>query len=962
MKLYLCQKNLTMNSRVFSIIVVFILISYSTDLLGQGNNNGTIDGIEEMVARKEYMVPMPDGARLATDVFLPILQDNLTVSFDLFGTQVSLQVAEKGTQYYYYPGNPDPWQMPIVFTRTPYNKSDPTQGQIEAVLGYCGIVQDMRGRYASEGVYLPMYSDSWDKNPYITNPGGGHPLDKTPNKEANSHEDGYHTLQWIINDLRWDTNNNGQIDSLDRKICNGNVGMLGASALGNSQYQLAGAHKIDPNQPGLKALVPIVASAEHYHATGHHNGVYRERIIDGWLRGQVERYNFVNDPTDTSVYNGIHSLQDYGPNVLTSRDAAEIAIDAWAVLDAAHYPHSELRPVMDMSRATLDANGNPMRNGPVSRYTFLDVPMYHLTGWWDIFTDGQIQTWQYILKELKTQNRYYQKLILGPWAHQTIGSRTTGDVTYKENVADVLGVNFEDLSTSNIADAGKSELITWFRKLLGEPTVILPPIDKWQPAGPLGEVKIPGDTFTVTFTEFFNFMNGTGPLNNFPVRIKNAFSDTNQVQYITIPATGQSFFGDTSGQPLPPPANIELDASKPNGMKPVRFYVIGPNGNDPYDGQNGNPAVGNYWYEADTFPIPSIITPKPLYLHQNGTVDFKAPTTNEGVLSYTNDPNDPVITTGGNNMIVYTPDMSRTSQGQMDLANPSWKTKTMDRPDVLQFESGVIPDSVSIIGEPIAILYAKSKPVSSLFADVSNVDFIVRIIDVCPDGRELFVSEGAMNICARDYARAYAEDKWLISNEAVDTIKWSNAKSDSIYELKFKMLPIAYSFGQGHKIKILISSSNYPRYQSNPQVPLEENEFFRRRPYESKSYVYQGVTMYSRSATQTIAFAPDMPTHIILPFVNGTLWPVSNEKSIEQPQLLTLYPNPASQHLRIIYNANGDYVYQIHNLVGQKLMEGHLNHTADVTLTGLAPGMYVVSIVEPKAQKVLGSQKLVVIE
>jgi putative CocE/NonD family hydrolase len=346
-------------------------------------------------------------------------------------------------------------------------------------------------------------------------------------------------------------------------------------------------------------------------------------------------------------------------------------------------------------------------------------------------------------------------------------------------------------------------------------------------------------------------------------------------------------------------------------------------------------------------------------LHQNGTLDFVKPTTNEGTLSYISDPNDPVITTGGNNMIVYTPDGSRTSQGQMDLANPDWKTKTMDRPDVLQFVSNTIYDSVSIIGEPIAILYAKTKPLGTQLLDVSNCDFIVRIIDVCPNGRELFVCEGAVNIRARDYARAYAENKWLISNEAVDTIKWSNAKSDSIYELKFKMLPIAYSFGKGHKIKVLISSTNYPRYQSNPNIPLEDNEFFRRRPYEDKTYTYQGVTMYSRPVHQTIAFADNMPTHIILPLKGGSLSPVSTDKPHQNPNL-TIYPNPANDNITIIFSEKGSFNYQMHNLLGQTIRQGKLNETTNISVSDLEAGVYLLNVVNSE-NKVIASQKIIIV-
>jgi predicted acyl esterase len=64
----------------------------------------------------------------------------------------------------------------------------------------------------------------------------------------------------------------------------------------------------------------------------------------------------------------------------------------------------------------------------VSRYTNIQVPVYNLTGWWDIFIDGQIQTWQYLMKYLPDSLKKYQKLLIGPWAHQTIGTRSTGDM------------------------------------------------------------------------------------------------------------------------------------------------------------------------------------------------------------------------------------------------------------------------------------------------------------------------------------------------------------------------------------------------------------------------------------------------------------------------------------------------------------------------------------------------------
>jgi predicted acyl esterase len=101
---------------------------------------------------------------------------------------------------------------------------------------------------------------------------------------------------------------------------------------------------------------------------------------------------------------------------------------------------------MDITRAMVDENGEGSLNGTHSRYTNMEVPAYHLTGWWDIFIDGQIETWANMRKHLDRSKKNYklQKLVIGPWAHQTIGQRTTGDMTYPGNVIDLIGLNFDE--------------------------------------------------------------------------------------------------------------------------------------------------------------------------------------------------------------------------------------------------------------------------------------------------------------------------------------------------------------------------------------------------------------------------------------------------------------------------------------------------------------------------------------
>jgi predicted acyl esterase len=72
-----------------------------------------------------------------------------------------------------------------------------------------------------------------------------------------------------------------------------------------------------------------------------------------------------------------------------------------------------------------------------SRYTNLDVPVLHITGWWDIFTEGQINTRNYTYDALSSPNKQLQKIVIGPWAHQTTGGRESGDRIYPKNVTDL---------------------------------------------------------------------------------------------------------------------------------------------------------------------------------------------------------------------------------------------------------------------------------------------------------------------------------------------------------------------------------------------------------------------------------------------------------------------------------------------------------------------------------------------
>ena len=154
---------------------------------------------------KTCHVPAGDGVKLATDVYLP---------------------TGKG-----------PW--PVILSRTPYNRSR-SNGRYIASGGYAYVVQDMRGRFDSQGRNLPFIGCGWGK-----------------------HTDGADTVAWI----------------LEQPWCNGRVGTLGGSAGGITQNMLAGA------QPkGLRSQYISVAATSLYHQATYIGGAFRHSQVVGWLR------------------------------------------------------------------------------------------------------------------------------------------------------------------------------------------------------------------------------------------------------------------------------------------------------------------------------------------------------------------------------------------------------------------------------------------------------------------------------------------------------------------------------------------------------------------------------------------------------------------------------------------------------------------------------------------------------
>src|SRR5439155_27387591 len=130
-------------------------------------------------------------------------------------------------------GAPVEGKFPVILERTPYNKAGGGTPYL-ATRGYVVVLQDVRGRFQSEGRWRPMRDD--------------------PN-------DGFDTAKWI-GEQPW---------------CDGSIGTMGSSYPGGTQHAMAIA-----NAPYLKAMVPRNAMSNIGHYGVRHHGAFELRLFN-WI-------------------------------------------------------------------------------------------------------------------------------------------------------------------------------------------------------------------------------------------------------------------------------------------------------------------------------------------------------------------------------------------------------------------------------------------------------------------------------------------------------------------------------------------------------------------------------------------------------------------------------------------------------------------------------------------------------
>jgi len=219
----------------------------------------------------------------------------------------------------------------------------------------------------------------------------------------------------------------------------------------------------------------------------------------------------------------------------------------------------------------------------------------------------------------------------------------------------------------------------------------------------------------------------------------------------------------------------------------------------------------NYWRYAYDWPLDHI-DDKWYFTSSGSIINTTLPSINKN-FTYLYDPSHPVPNLGGQNPI-------------FDYHGPMDQIPVEGRSDVLIFETPVLNETVEIVGRILGNLFITS--------NCTDTDFTIKLTDVYPDGRSMLITDGSLTVRSRD---GYYTEVFMSGNQF------------DVYNITVDCWSTAYAFVPGHKIRVAISSSNFPRFAANPNTgaPLAHN------------YLNYNI------ANNTLLTGPDYPSYIILP-------------------------------------------------------------------------------------------------
>jgi putative CocE/NonD family hydrolase len=251
---------------------------------------------------------------------------------------------------------------------------------------------------------------------------------------------------------------------------------------------------------------------------------------------------------------------------------------------------------------------------------------------------------------------------------------------------------------------------------------------------------------------------------------------------------------------------LKGEANGVTEMPKVRLFVMGR----------------NEWRDEEEWPL-SRAVPTPFFLHSGGRANSRFgdgllstdPPADEPLDTFVYDPRTPVPTVGG--PICCTG--GAVPEGSYD------QREVEARHDVLVYSSAPLDTGLEVTGPLEVVLYVSSS--------ARDTDFTAKLVDVYPDGTAYNIQEGILRARYR---------------EGLDHCVW--LEPEGVYKLRIDLEATSNWFGPGHRIRLEISSSNFPRWDRN--LNTGGNNYDESEPVVARNVVHH-----------TLHY----PSHILLPVV-----------------------------------------------------------------------------------------------
>jgi uncharacterized protein len=264
---------------------------------------------------------------------------------------------------------------------------------------------------------------------------------------------------------------------------------------------------------------------------------------------------------------------------------------------------------------------------------------------------------------------------------------------------------------------------------------------------------------------------------------------------------------------------------------PVRIFVMG--GGSGRKTPAGRLAHGGRWRSERDWPIPDQKL-TPFFLAPGGRLSTMRPAPSAEPVSFDFNPDHPVPTIGG---AVTSGEPLMRGGGYDQRESPDFYGSrppylpVAARPDVLVFETEPLAEDTEVTGAIEAKLWISS--------DAVDTDFTIKLLDVYPPSED-YTQGFALNL-TDGILRCRYRDSW--ERPALMT-------PGTVYRITVAAFPTSNRFSRGHRIRLDVSSSNFPHFDVNPNTGAPEGK---------------GLTR--RVARNTLYLDADRPSHVVLPLI-----------------------------------------------------------------------------------------------